>query len=422
MNISKDIVITTNSPGEVSGWVAPAIAALKERDPSCRIIVFLTFDVFASGAERRVVEAIPGADLVAGPFSLLRFALFGIRPRGYRPSPHGLVLFLGGDLAYASRLAKRLHYPTVIYNEGRAGRHERFSLFAVPYESMAGRLRASGVAGGKIRIVGNLMLDAVRPAAPRKEFGGGHGSGRLLLLLPGSRPRHFQFMVPFLLQTARQIRKSLPDLRVELAVSPFISDQQLKQVIMDNRAEITEAENPAQSPASAANLRPLLIQTEDGLTVSAYRGRQYDQMASADLALTLPGTNTAELAFMGTPTVVVLPLSHPERIPLEGLAGLIGGIPVIGRIIKRRLIPGIIAKQQFTAWPNRLAGEFVIPEVRGDITPADVSRAALDLLGQPQRLREISARLRQVVGEPGAAVRLAELVQEVFAEHYGHVV
>jgi hypothetical protein len=45
---------------------------------------------------------------------------------------------------------------------------------------------------------------------------------------------------------------------------------------------------------------------------------RYAHMRAADVALTIPGTNTLELGIAGVPAVVVLPLNRPEIIPLEG--------------------------------------------------------------------------------------------------------
>jgi lipid-A-disaccharide synthase len=72
--------------------------------------------------------------------------------------------------------------------------------------------------------------------------------------------------------------------------------------------------------------------------VSAYQGLQYDIMQASDLAITIPGSNTAEMAGLGLPMVVALPLNKPESLPLEGIPGLIGRIPVFGPSLKRAAV------------------------------------------------------------------------------------
>src|SRR5690606_3971776 len=103
------------------------------------------------------------------------------------------------------------------------------------------------------------------------------------------------------------------------------------------------------------------------------------------------------LSFLGTPMVVTLPLLYPERIPLEGLPGVLGGLPGVGKVLKRRVSPKRLAKTAFTAWPNRLAREYLVPEIRRAVWP------------------------KGGAGETGAAGRLVELIREVLAERYGRL-
>ena len=80
-------------------------------------------------------------------------------------------------------------------------------------------------------------------------------------------------------------------------------------------------------------------------------------MQWADLALTIPGTNTVELSFMGVPMVVTIPLNYPEEIPLEGPAQLLSRVPVLGRQLKNGCSRNFWPKSSFqpgrTGWPVR---------------------------------------------------------------------
>jgi lipid-A-disaccharide synthase len=231
-------------------------------------------------------------------------------------------------------------------------------------------------------------------------------------------------MAPFLLKVAQRIAEAMPEVRVALSISPFVSDTQLQKIL-----SVVEARTfgvAAQfTPGTASQdgktdwEKPGEICTENGLRVIALRGRQYDLMNTADLALTIPGTNSVELSFIGTPAIVTIPLTHPERIPLEGLPGLIGTIPVLGKAFMRYIVPRIAAGVKYTAWPNRLADEYVFPELRGKVTADDVREAALGLLKDPERRVAMSVRLQQIVGAKGASVRLVELLAEVLTRSYG---
>lgn len=420
MSQPASIIITVNSPGEVSGWLKPFVRALKQASWESSVTVFIPPCTFASGSECEVVRAMPEVDLVVEPGQVLRFILLGKVPSGFYPAQNGVVLFLGGDLTWAAWIAKRLRYSAVAYTEGFVNRVKDFSIFAQPYPGMVQKLVRQGIPEDKLRLIGNLMLDAVQPALSKKEIREALnlGSRPLLLLMPGSRPAHFEYMVPFLLDVVAQTKKCLPELESVLSISPFIDDNKLKQAITQASAKLwglagSFIPGKVVAPGVSSLTEPGLIQTESGLMLRVFRGRQYDMMAAADLAISLPGTNTMELSFMGVPMLITIPLLYPERIPLEGIPGLIGRIPILGKAIKQWLIPKMSAKVKYTAWPNLLAQDEVVPEMRGQITAGQVGTAAADLLGNPERLAAIANQLQLLAGQKGAADRLVKLVEEV---------
>lgn len=424
--LSFDVVITVNSPGEVAGWLAPMAAALRSCPWAGRTIVFTPPCTFASGSECRAIGGMPEVDLVYGPGAFVRFVLLGLRPRGYRPAGRGVVLFLGGDLANAALLARRLRYPALAYTEGRAAWLSSYARFALPYETMRAKLLARGVPADKLEVVGNLMLDAPWSGLGADEVRGllGIGGRPLVLLLPGSRPAHVEYMAPFLLETAARIHAFAPEAAFALSISPFVDDRRLAEALSSPGADrfgrpgsyTPGAAEPAGETDWAA---PGRIGMAGGPVVIAMRGRQHELMAAADLALTIPGTNTFELARHGTPTIVLLETGYPERIPLEGIPGLLGGLPVVGRILKRHALPRIMAKVPFAAWPNRLAGGYVVPELRGRIEPGAAARAAAGLLADAEERTRMKKSLLSVVGQPGASHRLATLAREVAEARFG---
>jgi lipid-A-disaccharide synthase len=52
----------------------------------------------------------------------------------------------------------------------------------------------------------------------------------------------------------------------------------------------------------------------------------------------------------------------------------------------------------------------LVPEVRGQIRPEDVAISVVDLLRRPEKRKAIGAKLRAVMGNSGAAYRLADEV------------
>lgn len=373
-----EVVLTTNSPGEVSGWVRPLVRQLSEDWPEVKISLFVLPCAFASGRECLVASEIEGIKQVFSANDYWRLALLGQKPAGFKPGPKGLVLFLGGDQTHAVIIGRRLGFPVYIYTEGRALWPRSVKRYFVPYPEAL--RRAEQVAPGQVELVGNLMLDAIRPETDRETYRARLNVGyddQLIAVFPGSRPAEFRYAVSFFQKTIEAVALERSDCHFVVGLSPFIAPEL------------------AQEMWAATNLKVPMIQ-----------GEQYEIMQAADLAITIPGTNNVEMAFFGLPMVVALPLDRPELIPLEGLPGLVGDLPLVGPKIKAYAVKKLAPKYKFTALTNVIAQRMVVPEVRGDITPADVAQEVLSLLADQERRQKISDELREVVGARGAAKRI----------------
>ncbi|MBO8126140.1 MAG: hypothetical protein H0Z38_02770 [Firmicutes bacterium] len=381
-----NIILTSNSPGEISGWVKPVVGEISRGWPGANVYLFILPCSFASGQECSVAANISGIKEVFPARDYWRLVLTGRRPAGYQHAEEGLVLFLGGDQTHAVLIGSRLQYPVYVYTEGRALWPKRVQKYFVPYPEALAKVKEK--APGKGELVGNIMLDAVKPTMSRDAFRRDLGLKThepLVALFPGSRPGEFSYIAGFFCEATELLKRELPAVRFVVSLSPFIPDALAREAFPQDR------------------FRDMIL----------LKGRQYDIMHSADLALTIPGTNTAEMAFEGLPMVVSVPLNRPELIPLEGLPGLIGGLPLIGKPLKRRAVQAVNAKLKYTALPNILAKEEIIPELRGDVTPADLAQAAHELLSDEERRREMAERLKAVIGPAGAARRLVNALQKL---------
>jgi len=136
-------------------------------------------------------------------------------------------------------------------------------------------------------------------------------------------------------------------------------------------------------------------------------------MQLTDLAITIPGTNNLELAFFATPMLVLLPLNQAEKIPLEGLIGLIGEIPGFGPWLKRRIIPKMVEKKKYFSLVNINAEEKIVPEMVGVFSPVDVLITVEDLIKNKGKLKEMKSDLKEVAGGKGAAANLVQVVDQV---------
>lgn len=408
-----ELVFTANSPGEVATWLAPTLRAVKERMPEATATVFLVPCAFATGAEIDVVRAMPEADRAFGPGDYWRVAL-GLRrfrwARGSRP-PRAALLYLGGDLIHAAVLARRLRIPALAYVERGGSWMRWFREVLVPDERARQSVLRRGLEAAKVDVVGNLMVDAVRGGVSRTEAAASWGldpEKPIIAVFPGSRRYEIELTLHFFLRAVELLRTDHPDVQCVISLSPFVTPEVLRSpgeaAVAGTRTTVTAAGSH------------WIVTTGRGVEAVAVQGRPYAVMGAADMALTVPGSNTAEMAAAGLPMVVALPLNLAEKIPLPGAAQYVEKLPGVGERWKRSLVHRRAEAMPFVAWPNRKAGELIVPEVRGILQPEDVALEAVQLLKDGRRRQAMSDRLRQVMGPTGAAERVAARLMAAAAE------
>jgi len=221
-------------------------------------------------------------------------------------------------------------------------------------------------AGVPVSFVGHPLVDLVRPLADPRPFIEAHGldpERPIVALLPGSRPKEAAYNLPPLAAAVPLIRAARPDAQFLLALAPSL--------------EPSVVEGPLR-----------------GLDVPVVKDQTAAALSAASLALVASGTATVETALIGTPMVVVYRVS-----PLTYALG-------------RRLL-----QVPHFAMVNLIAGRSVVPELeQRDFTPERVAAEALRLLsgdGSAQAMRGELARVRELLGGPGASARAAAAVAEV---------
>lgn len=462
------VVIVANSPGEVSGWATPVVRSLRALEgkvapafDGLSLVVVLPPCPFASGREAEVAGATAGVDAVVRPSEYVKYALLGVVPKGLRPflGNPGIVVHLGGDPMHSAILAKRLAYPAVLYTDRTAGFVGSFARFMVEDARVESKLQRKGVPAEKIAVVGNLMIDAVRAGAARQETRAAlavEAHAPLVCLLPGSRRVQISRIMPFFLRVAEIVKRFQDDAEFIAVLSPYVTPSMVGAALSAIR-ESRPNPDPGQAGGSAglaAGVKPVphsgtpgrleaaggrlvpvggasepdseigarrtyAVRTDEGVTVRLVEDGRYDAMAASDVAVTLPGTVTAELAFLGVPTVVAVPMNLPEEVPLPGLAGVLGSIPGAGRYLKRVVVPRALERIEFAAIPNKRQRRMVTPEVRGVIGAQDVAIQVLELLQDGKARGRIAVELRQAMGQPGASNRVAEAVLETLVSTGG---
>ena len=404
------IFIVTNSPGELIGWVKPVVRSLKKKAPDVKIIVAITPCQYASRMEKKIAKSFPEVDYVISKGEYFKYLFLNLKPSGLylNASCRGVVLFLGGDPIYALLLSKRLGFPAMAYTH-RLRYKRYFKRFMVLDNKTREEFIEKGARPEKVVVVGDLVGDAVQPLISREELSQFlHISPDSLCvsIFPGSRPWMVRYLTPFFLKVCELIKEKFPKIKFFLVLSPFVDKEELTNLTNDElckvflvkRAKLKKEENQWK------------LITESGLKVLVIEENRHKVMSISTMAITIPGTNTRELSFLGVPMVVAIPLNKPEAIPLDGLAGLIGNVPFMGTSIKRWLIKRYNKNVKFTAAPNIYAGEKVVPEVRGVIQAKDVANEAIKLLKDTESRQRISTQLKELFPPQNSADRLAEIV------------
>lgn len=405
-----DVVFITNSPGELSSWVRVCAREVKAARPQARIVVMLVPCPYATGQEYRIACSYPFVDLVLPPWRFMAY-LLGLSPRAYQPAPAGVVVFMGGDFWHALWLARKTSFRRLAYVVLPTTMTRHFQTVCVSTPQVKEQLVERGTPPDRIRVVGNLMVDGVMsPQAAASTPTPGEAGHPVLGLLPGSRLYHVRESLPAFLKVTEAVAAVYPQARFQLGLSPFISLEALGRSLESHYVPSIPGSGgrlqSAREPGSTKSGLPF-IRTDAGVEVEVHEGRQYEVMCSSDLIITIPGTNTAEVACTGTPMVVCS--TGGARVPRGGLGWVLGGLP-LGRKLRTLSASQVLKRFRFSALPNQVAGRMLVPEVYVEKSADEVSGVVLELLGDQPRRGAMAARLRGLMGEPGAAARVKDQI------------
>jgi len=284
-----------------------------------------------------------------------------------RPEAVVLIDYPGFNLRFgarAKRAGARVAYfvsPQVwAWGRGRVRRIRRMvdrMLCILPFEENFYRERKVPAV-----YVGNPLLDTARPSMTKQAFCRGNGLSAaqpLVGLLPGSRAQEIEKILPVMLGACGLLARKQPSTQFALGLAPGASRETVDRMV-----------------------------GASGLAVAVVEGRSYDLMAHSDLVLAASGTATLECGIIGTPMIIIYKTSWVSYL--------------LGRMLVRVPFIGLV---------NLVAGKKVAPEfIQHEARPGAVFLMAQMLLaeGRPRQVvKEELAKVRGLLGEPGAAGRAA---------------
>lgn len=371
------ILIAANSPGEVA-WVKPLAQEIHRRSWTCDVLLYPC--TFATGHEASVLRGFEGVSKVWEPKQIVSLAL--TRGRDY---PAGTPLIhLGGDLMYTAWMHWRWRWTCWSYLWARRWWDGAYQGYFSRNAQSTGGLRRRRIAQDKIFEVGDLIVDAVLAQVPKPPA----KDPNLLTFLPGSRDEEIRHLIPFYASVAEHLLIQRPQLRFQATLSPFMSFDRLQELLsrpVDPRLDST--------PGRVDPVEGAFV-CQSGLRIPLLQKDSLQALATSSLAVSIPGTKTAEAACLGVPTLTLVPLNCPEGLPYGGLLGLLDWIPG-GSHWKGTWLKTQADKVGLLAQPNQLLQEAVMPEVIDVVTAAGVAHRVADLLQEPALLHKKGLRLRQ---------------------------
>ncbi|MBD2578763.1 lipid-A-disaccharide synthase [Oscillatoria sp. FACHB-1406] len=438
MPTSRDILILSNGPGELTTWVRPTVKALRQQlgedREAVRISLILSPCPNATGKEEAIARSYSEIDRVQSAKHFFPFLLWGKTAENWDWREQGVILFLGGDQLFPVIVGKRLGYKIAIYAEWEA----RWWRWADSFGVMNAQTQQQVPEPyrQKVTVVGDLMAEAGRGGD------GGLGDGETgrwgdeaieqgftirnprftnetVGLLPGSKDMKLRVGVPLTCAIAEHLNKKRPQTRFILPVAPTIDLPTLARYA-----------NPQENPvvANAGNISAELITPKDDIPYLKTAGGTridlitefpaYDALKNCQLCVTTVGANTAELAALAVPMLVLLPTQQLDTMKAwDGIIGILVNLPGVGSAIAR-VVNGIAVRQtqkhkRLYAWPNIWGKREIVPELLGRLEAEEVAALARGYLEHPERLQVMSNALQEVRGEAGAARKLAEITQKL---------
>ena len=395
------VVVTTNGPGELMGWARPFLRAVYDRAPEADVTVVFVPCPYATGHEAHETQRMFPKARVVDPKAYGRFLLR--KPIDGMHRGEGALQYLGGDLFHATTIARRLGLRPMTYKFTKRSYGQSFARFFALDERNAAELRRNGAPAEKVKIVGNLVPDAVlgSRAAHGANDALAAGASRVSIM-PGSRPAEIKYALPFFVAVARALRKRRPATEVTFVLSPFNDDDELQASLAGRQDPRMFGLGGALSPDGASMV-------VDGERFAVDRSGDYRTLGASQLVITIPGTKCIEMAVLGRPMLVVVPMNRPDVIAVNGVAGYLHLVPLVGRPLKSMIVRAAEKRFRFVTQPNIDADREIVPEMRGVLHPDDVAAKAAAMLDDPAALHAMSDALVSIYAKDvGASARMAD--------------
>ncbi len=410
---SVAVVIVSNGPGELTTWVNPVVDELNKinkslcdddkHDFTLRLVLVPCPN--ATGKEFLVANSWNKFDLITKSKSFWKLL---IKPHSFAEWPKkGVVIFLGGDQFWSILLAKRLGYLNITYAEWVS----RWPKWTNEIAAMNVKVKEliPKKYKYKCKVIGDLMADIKL----NSEISFRNKEKDYIALLPGSKKAKLSVGIPFFLEVADHIAEENQNINFIIPIAPT-TDKSEYLFFQSNKNPIAKYYSSKIKTIKSFkdSVFDYVIETSKNTKIFLIKKYPcYEILKECDLAITTVGANTAELAAISLPMIVVLPTQHLNMMNAwDGIFGVIGKISFINRFLTFIIKNFYLKKKKFFAWPNIKAKRMIIPERIGNISPRKIAKEVLFLIKNRDQLKSIRENLSKERGDKGAAKKLASII------------
>lgn len=295
-----------------------------------------------------------------------------IKNRLLTSRPDGIILvdFAEFNLNFA-KIAKKLNIPVVYYfppsawawRKSRAKKITKLVnrvICALPVEYEIYRKF-----GENVFYNGHPLRDIVQPSLTAEEIQRKYNlksNAPIIGLLPGSREKEIDYILPLLVETMKIIKKERPQIQFVLPLAETIKEEKILSIIKDYPLQII-------------------------------KGDTYNLISICDLVIACSGTVTLESALLGVPGIIIYRMNF-----------------LTYQLIKK------MVHTKFIGLPNIIGGQEIYPEIIQKIDPFQLAKLSFKILDQNEQYRKKLKIIKEKIGSPGVIQRNAQLIWEVFAD------
>ena len=413
------IIFVSNGPGELTTWVKPLAEELhkqvalrpKAHSSSISLNLVLVPCPNATGNENIAAKQWLKFEKIIKANNFWKLLL---KPNEFGSWPSkGLVIFLGGDQFWSVLLSARLGYLHMTYAEWIA----RWPFWNDRILAMSEKIfhQIPKKIQDRCSVIGDLTADLTETAKSNDPL----PQGKWIALMPGSKKAKLKIGIPFFLEVADRISKSMPDCKFLIPLAPTTNLDEIKYFSSSKNPITRQYQSGIKSIFKATNqkTRGILITKHSTEILIQEKHPAYSDLSQCDLALTTVGANTAELGSLTIPMIVVVPTQHILVMEAwDGLVGLIARLPIIKWFLGILINFVKMRKRGYMAWPNISAKRMIVPERVGAISPQQIAEEAIDWINSPSRLIGQKNDLQSLRGVKGARHKFCEEIIDLLKE------